>query len=837
MHYKCGVCGTTNRNSGPARPYNAKTHLLACSPALAKRIFATKDNPSDNDGSTSGTMAASEKNEYERRISTLEAEIDSLLEKTNTTAKEQHIARWAILGNWPDDTSRRPDLQEIMAFNFGTPTYSKAQLRGAVERLLDKMEDKKRDMIRTLLAGGTRLHLDSDKWKSPWGHEYLSLNLSAVDGEFVYVLINVALLAFPGTRTAADIHNKFTEIFTQFDIPRSQIGYFYSDNERAMINAINMINTDKTCSVRHFPCCNHLLNLVNQDVLKLGIVPPDDHSSARSKKMKSLTSQRVYEPTLYSEAVKHAHTLTSVFATSSTKYNALKQLMAAKPGIEYKTLVFDMETRWWIKGRMIDRLIAIWSVFEGQPAANVMRWFDMTEKQYPEWKEAYDFFASKMMKGSMDKDALSPLQELIEILKPAEMWSSMWETRNHPSISLVYPGYTHLMSVWSITNVRDKKRYCPDVVRVATLLHKALVERFEPHFKDGLLYAASYLDPLTHMIFYDDNDCEDKILTAMLYIANLCRERQHFTVKQKASHTLGIHKLKANVAKPSPPPNVSALAKLEEESSQWKSAMQQAIPARMYALDFYRKLKNKKLEGTDEETGESFVLEAKPYYLAARDILGGKAGSAASEALFSIAKHGFPAHRSTTDPVYAGRRFQARMTMLEEGKYGAPTQSTSATSTSSSSTSATSTSSSSTSTTAASDEPLKYWQTPKYQKEVASYVKQVTGVLVNSGLIDPKVYTTRANDGDDNDEDIVLDVGGVQEELLVGGMIQYDRNKNGFEFIPCEHKQDNDDTDDDVGDKPTSQQMVSNAVSNAAMGDNMLVGAGGGVVNDTSTTK
>ena len=365
----------------------------------------------------------------------------------------------------------------------------------------------------------------------------------------------------------------------------------------------------------------------------------------------------------YYTAVYYAHILLAPFALSPKKVALLKAKLGEKK-MKILALIFDMETRWWIKGRMIARLCDLLPAFDGMTTEGVMKYLEIPTKTYPDWEKAHEWYKVNML---VQGTGLSPLRQLLEVLKHGEIWSSIWETRNFPAISLVYPGYLHLERVWDSANTNNLMHYEESIQKVATMLQKNLRNRFGKSFKDGLLYSATFLDPLTHDVLDKAKfDCSDMTNKAIHFMATHCFKHQYFpkaaTFVYNDPESAIMKTLKRGL---NDGDHTDATTKLKGLFIPFKAAMKTAIAKEMYVLDFYRDMENGEIVGIDGATLEEAPIQPIPIIKLAKDVFGGKAGSSASEAIFSIAKHGFPANRSTADPFYAANRAQARMSFLE----------------------------------------------------------------------------------------------------------------------------------------------------------------------------
>lgn len=696
------------------------------------------------------------------------------------------VSGLAILGNWPKDIRRRQDIIGVLKF-FDKEVPGRTKMDGLIKQRIKIVTEDKKEMIASLFMAGALFHMDSDKWKSPWGFEYISINISGLSVDWKYTTSTLGFVHFPGSRTAIDIKKKWETTLASYGIQPSRIGFIYTDGEQAMINAVGELSK----TIKHFPCANHLLNLINKDVLNTKLI-----------------DQKTKQPydNFYTKAVNNAHIILAPFALSSKRVGEMKKLLK-KHSMKEVSFIFDMETRWWIKLKMMRRLLeilpAIVKECSDMSIAGVMKEIGIKPAEYPEWEKAYKWYAVNMTTAAKGK--MSPLQQLIDVLSYGEVWSAMWETRNFPAMSLVYPGYKCLKNNWSLNSLQEK--YSPPIVNVGVALQKNLLVRFDPYFTDGLLYAATLLDPLTFFVLANKSDENSNVSSAIEYMAHQCNTANIYEDKQqkKVYTQLGdtssaLTTISSSSAKQNTKNNGGTLGKAKlkigEELLIFQSHIEQAAVNDTFACDFYAKLEKDLEQDGDKIPGIMYV---------AKNILGGKAGSSASEAVFSIAKHGFPAHRSTTDPDDAADRIEARFHMLSKMKI---------------------------------DGKL-------VERPTSDYTAQVVNTLYSYGLVDKlmkqqikmeidkdknknnttttlsstiemevdaippslpsptpvtsKAHPTLKEEGDD--------IGDVQEELFNGGIITYDLSKNAIDYAKCEALTD--DTSDEMVPKPIGEDIIN----------------------------
>jgi hypothetical protein len=830
--YKCTKCGRVNSCGHPYKRSNPNSHLKEKHPHLYEKIqnresknkkadpgavspffLDTPKSPNLNGTEIDNIIAEIEKFDSETVIEIIKKLQLKLVEGSDFFFTK--YTTWAIMGNWPDDISRRPEIIDILQTLFGRVNVpGKNIAKNMVVKRLDQLEKEKSDLIKETFESDVLLHPDADKWKSPWGYNYMGLNVSGISRDWKYFTVNVALEYFPGCHKAEDIKAKWISIFQKYGINIERIKYMYTDGEASMVSAVRLLRytTTKTITttssnsrstsiptttstqittthqVQHFYCYNHLLNLVNQDVSHVPIRNLNTNSSTAlssttvgksGKKDGVVTAVAVTkkEPitagmNFYQAAVHCAHTILAPFAVSPKKVDILRKLFEDKKLKPY-SFIYDMETRWWIKCQMIERLLQILPVFNDMNSVNVVAILDI-DRKYPDWEEAYNWYVKYMKIAETGKP--SPLHQLIKLLKHGEIWSSIWEIRNHTIISLVYPGYKHLHDVWSLQSLQNEG-YCSDVIEVGIALQKQLIIRFQPSFSDGLLYAAAFLDPLTYCTIVRPGE-EVNVEKAMVYLTTHCIRRNFFPeapqpincdtedvdAKSTGVFTKGYDKNQSKEMK--------TRMTIDTEYDLWKEAIQKVIPYDMYALDFYEKC----------DTRE---CKFPTYLKLAKDILGGKAGSSASESLFSIAKHGFPAHRSSTNPVYAGRRVEGRFNILTKKKI----------------------------------EESSLSSTEFYRKEIKEYTSKIARLLIHFKLISIErkkklqynvesgnVSTMVSSSLIISNEDIVLntsscteedqdDIGEIQEELIANGMIAYAPESNQMKFLKVEMEEADNETE------------------------------------------
>jgi hypothetical protein len=630
--YTCKLCPKTNNTEKAFHASNAKKHFAdmhATHPDLHGELrLAIITVLKDSIARLKGKAPSTPKDAATNDVPAPDPSPKPLSRKELRKA----LARMIVLGNLPTDISRRPDIIYLFQKVLGVKKLpSRTTIRRDIKELIIELMGEKADFIakqfEEVRADGRTikisLHGDSDKWRSPWGYDYINLNISGITTGWKYLNINVGLVYFPGKHTAADIIRMWKEMLEQRGLTIESLSYMYTDNESSMKKAA------AEAKVQWYGCCCHNLNLVNTDVHGI-------------------------DGNFYSNALLHAQVFVAPFGTKSYRSDLL-QLMISKNGIEPKALVHDMVTRWWVKNKMFERIIHVMPGLHLSPELLAKEFGIDIAKVHISWCSSFKWLQQHIVS--------SKLKELVKLLKPAEIVSAMWETREFVNISLVLPGVLMLRNFWMRANLSVAEGglgLCEEVGKVATMLRNSLERRFYYVLDaktNGFYAAATLLDPLTHNYILE---YQEHATSGANFILDHCLKREFVSnpspqapstqapstqVKKRTSVYDGWKSEAESY-------NEKVKKQLDSELATWEVAIEEAANADKYSLDFYNKAPI-----------NLFLIPR-----VARDILGGKASSAASESLFSTAKHGFPPHRATTDPKIAGQRFEARMTLLEKVK-------------------------------------------------------------------------------------------------------------------------------------------------------------------------
>jgi hypothetical protein len=655
LKYRCNVCHVENSNGRRFAFSNAKSHLLRkcyvdpIAP-VALRMEAIQAE----------VAAAGAAGEARARAAA------GLAPKMTQDEFVSALAEAALIDYMPDDLSWRHGLRGLLKTLSPTTTIPSAStMQRRVDELAAEEIAKRGPYVREVFdlvspdnpnavnSNAVKLHLESDKWQSPRGHSFISFIVSGIGKDNRYHAITLGVTYFEGSHTAEDIAREAAQCLKSVGLTFRNIARVVTDGEKAMQNAIPILvrefdksfpvgsGGDKRIMSEYWQwCANHLLNLAH----------------------KSALTEEPGKSNYYITAVKHAIIFLAPFRGSPSRQEKLRvELGRLAPGRRLSPR-FDNETRWWSKLFMLKRLVEIIKVLITAfvPGTNdAAAKFDVGATATASWENSYTWLVQETrVKGH--------LPALIKLLEPAMWWSRLWEARSCPTASFVLPGVMYII---------DKLQSAEDGAIVPLkAVGKHLREAVQERFKDSgltsatLLSAAAFLDPLTH-----------KYYKSGIRKAELKVEVGKFPIEW------GVRKWSSPVVVPEPaapapadddmgfflgatgngdaqiaPAGAAVLrAQLEAEGHEvLRALMDEASLKNSPASDpirgFWNKirLKNSKIP----------LLAS-----VARDILGGKAGSAMSESTFSMAKSAMPPTRAT-DPTRAGLRFTARVFARERAE-------------------------------------------------------------------------------------------------------------------------------------------------------------------------
>jgi hypothetical protein len=613
---RCLICNESKKLDKDWAPKNICTHLVKMHPSTAYPTWVQEQGkdaeaaPSSPPSSSSSSSSSSE----------------TVLVPIKDTSVV--LAEAALMGDWPVDLSHRYDVQHIMEnFYPGLAVPGRSAQRTAMDKVIaETLEELAASLKESFFADGkwTKLHADSDKWTNPWHKHFLSLSVTGVDKNWVLRTHHLALDVIAATAKASDIAGLWREALKRHDLPPQAIAVMNTDGEYVMPKAVR--EEIKEWVYNH--CFNHFLNLVDQDVCY-----------QTEKKTKKLNTD-----TFYGLAVHHVTTFLAPFVLSH-KRRAILAEVCIKAGIKPLAPVFDMPTRWWIKVRMLERMVHFHPALAKMTGKDASALFDIkTSNAAAEqaWIDSFTWFQQKMQ-GTLQH---APLTDLIEsILRPADIASALLETRHFVNASLVLPILGYLESKWTAVSKNDL--LCKEVRDTASAFLTSLAKRKQAIGRPAMqmFEAATIFDPLTFGWASTEMCNRVKVFMNTEAAKFLPKDSLRVSVATSAKarvfggsqYTVTVH---TNGDMP--------LKAVEDEGLAFVNEMESRKGPAPYALDYWK-------------------ANAKRYpvlAVLARDCLGVRTGSSTSEAAFSIAKLGMPRHRSRTSPQFAGERFIARMELV-----------------------------------------------------------------------------------------------------------------------------------------------------------------------------
>lgn len=570
--------------------------------------------PSENDHEdTSITDNDDEHNNDNNSVVSIDYMFDDVMEilykyyTKNPDSFRHSIYETAILQNWPDNITMttRPDIQVALKYiwtsdmlpdiiNIGPVlnSFMNQEMKRYSEHMVITYFKNRGETHRINNTHNGRVCLAINKWLSPWGYHYFRSFITGIDHYWSYSSEHVNLQYIE--------KNLFTHNHSiHLEGVKDAIQTMYNRDVNTLKPDVNSFLSNEKIIQYHgkqlfsssisniLDDCNQLLEQIYHDVF--------NNSNLILK-----------------EILHYAHTFLEPFLVSPLRMHKLQKECSIN-----EPLLFDMDKPFWIKIKILQQIYNIVHKLYREyqyyynPDYIIMNKLSINPTEFPSWRSVYNWFQIQVS----DKGK-SYFTYLFPILQYGEIWYKLWgKSDNYSVVSLVYPGYLHLLREWtqaSTTVVYNTKyHHMEEMVAIANYFIDRLQYYFTPIFNDGFYYAATWLDPITHYIIdlYSSQDIIDKTKE---YIALHCVKYNYFPITDPyelvtsvKSNSIPFKFSSTNITSPSTTTSSTssedyynlekAKFTLTTEYNTWKYFMDIAAVNHVYCLDFYSKLDIKKI--------------------------------------------------------------------------------------------------------------------------------------------------------------------------------------------------------------------------------------------------